>query len=151
MKKTPEIILAEKNMAPGVITAEGFLGDDDLSLSEIITRDECEMRALKMDFNKVADILEHLIREGEKGMGEPITVDDRWLVQILEAKGSLPCPFGHQGLYRKTAAEITCLKSRETLLVTELSLHLLREHHFMQGKGSPFRLEPGKLGVIFCE
>ena len=108
MKKTPEMILAEKNMAPGVITAEGFLGDDELSLSEIITRDECEMRALKLDFNKVADILEHLIREGEKGLGEPITVDDRWLVQILEAKGSLPCPFGHQGLYRKTAAEITC-------------------------------------------
>lgn len=151
MKKTPELILAEKNMAPGVITAEGFLGDDSLSVSEIITRDECEMRALRLDFNGVADILHRLIHEGEKGLGEPITIDDRWLVQVLEAKGSLPCPFGHEGLYKKTAAEITCLKSKESLLITELSLHLFREHHFMQGKGSPFRLEPSKLSVIFCK
>lgn len=151
MKKTPEIIEAEKNMSPGVITAEGFLGNDDLSLSEIITRDECEMRALRLDFDKVADILEHLMEEGEKGLGEPITVQDRWLVQVLEAKGSLPCPFKHEGLFKKTAAEITCLKSKETLLVTELSLHLFRRHHFLQGKGSPFRLEPSKLEVIFCK
>jgi len=151
MKKTPEILSAERNMVPGVITAEGFLGDDDLSLSEIITRDECEMRALRLEFNVVADILEHIMAEGEKGLGEPITIEDRWLVQVLEAKGALPCPFTHDGLYKKTAAEITCLKSRETILITELSLHLLRQHHFLQGKGSSFRLEPSKLGVIFCE
>ena len=80
MKKTPEILAAEKNMVPGVITAEGFLGDDDLSLSEIITRDECEMRALKLEFDRVADILEHIMAEGENWhVVEPreITVLDR--------------------------------------------------------------------------
>ncbi len=151
MKRTPELLEVIKNMKPGAITADGFLGEDHLELSDIINRDECEMRALKLDFEDVASFIERLIKEGEKGLGEPITVDNRWLVQVFEAKGSLPCPFGHKGLFRKSTVEITCKKSNESILISELSLHLLREHHFLQGKGSPFRLEPNKLYIIFCE
>ena len=42
----------------------------------------------------------------------------------------------------KMTAEITRKSTNESLIVTDLSIHLLEEHHFIEGKGSQFRLEP---------
>ena len=39
-------------------------------------------------------------------------------------------------------AEIERKSSGEKLLVTDLSIHLLKEHHFIEGMGSQFRLGP---------
>jgi len=39
-------------------------------------------------------------------------------------------------------AEIELKSSGEKLLVTDLSIHLLKEQHFIEGIGSQFRLEP---------
>jgi len=37
MKLTPEYASAQESMKPGKITAEGFLGDDDRNIVDIIT------------------------------------------------------------------------------------------------------------------
>jgi len=39
-------------------------------------------------------------------------------------------------------AEIELKSCGEKLLVTDLSVHLLKEQHFIEGIGSQFRLEP---------
>jgi hypothetical protein len=95
----------------------------------------------------VAEAMRKLLKEGRKGLGEPITVGTSYRVQVNDARGFLACPF-EDGIYRKTNAVVEHLSSGKILLYSELSLHLLEKHHFLQGLGSPFRLEPRELKDI---
>lgn len=147
MKDTIQHKAAHERMAGGSITAQGFLGDDARPLSEIIEADEGEMRRLGLDFARVADELERLRDSGERGLGEPVTVDARWLVQTGDARGKLPCPF-EDGIHHKNSVWLRLISSGESLVYSDLSIHLLREHHFLQGRGSPFRLEPAILARV---
>jgi len=148
MKMTPEEKKAWNNMLPGVITSQGFLGDqEDHSLEDMVEADEELMDSYGLDFEEVGKKLLYLLEEGKKGLGEPITVNETWLVRTNETRGFLPCPF-EDGIYRKTNLEISHKENKESLLCSELSIHLLMAHHFLQGKGSPFRLEPKKLKQV---
>lgn len=148
MKMSPHYTRAQANMQPGVITADGFLGDDHRSLADIIEADEEQFSRLDLSFQDVADRLRHLIEEGRKGLGEPVTVDGKWIVTISEARGRLASPF-EDGVFRKINATIVTARNGQPqgtpLLVSDLSLHLLEKHHFLEGKGAPFRLEPAEL------
>lgn len=140
MKMTPKYIKAQENMKPGRITADGFLGYDDRNIVDIITTDEEEFSFLGLDFVEVAKLMRKLMKEGLKGLGEPITYD-KWEIRVDEARGYLPCPF-QDGIFRKRVATVRNLKNGKEIVYSELSLHLLAAHHFLQGKGSKFRLEP---------
>ncbi len=145
MKMTPEFQKAQANMQPGVITSDGFLGDETRPIVEIITSDEERMAQLGVDFDEAAERMRHLLEEGRKGLGEPITVDGKWIVRVDEARGFLASPF-EDGIFRKVNAVVNTKDgSDEQLLISELSLHLFEKYHFCQGKGSPFRLGPDKL------
>ncbi|WP_321330113.1 hypothetical protein [uncultured Ilyobacter sp.] len=150
MKMTPYMIKAQSNMVPGKITAEGFLGDEKLNISEIITRDEGEMIRLGMKFQTVADLLRDFMLKGEHALGEPVTIENKWIVQTIEARGNLPCPF-EDGIFQKISVQLKLISSEETITYTDLSLHLLEKHHFLQGKGSPFRIDPIKLKRVLCQ
>ena len=147
MKMSPEQKKIQENMAVGVITAGGFLGDDERKLPDIIEEDEELMRHYKLDYDEVAGKLEFFLEEGKKGLGEFISVDSTWLVRTEEARGHLPCPFG-DGLQRKITCETVLEETGEKLLFSTFSLHLLKEHHFHQGKGSPFRIDPLQLKKV---
>ncbi len=141
MKMSPAMKKAQENMQPGVITAEGFLGSEEHILRDIIVRDEGEMQRLGLDFDETAVLLKHLVEEGRKGLGEPVTVDGKWLVQTWEARGHLACPF-EDGIFRKITAEIENKSKKLKIIVTDLAIHLMETHHFLEGTGSPFRLDP---------
>ncbi|GAB1483801.1 hypothetical protein MASR2M78_26170 [Treponema sp.] len=130
---------AFERMRAGVITSGGFLGTDTRPLSDIIEADEEMFRALNLEFDEVADELERLAKEGARGLGEPITVDAVYLVKSDEARGKFPCPYD-DGIFHKNS--VTLEKDGASLIYSDLSLHLLRDHHFCQGHGSPFRLDP---------
>lgn len=143
---------AEANLEAGVLTAEGFIGRDTRPLLRIIREDEAAFRDLGLDWNLVAEHLERLVERGSAGLGEPISVEGRYLVRVAETRGSFPCPW-EDGLFRKRS--VTVRRLDETgqaqgteLLFSDLSLHLLREHHFLQGQGSPFRLDPRALAEV---
>lgn len=141
---------AEANAAAGVLTAEGFLGRDGRSLLRIIREDTIEFEAQGLDWNRVADRLDELLRRGSEGLGEPITVDG-YLVRVAETRGMFPCPW-EDGLFRKRSVTVQKLLDGAPvgpeLLYSDLSVHLLRDHHFLQGHGSPFRLEPRVLADV---
>lgn len=141
MKMTPAMKKAQENMQAGVIIAEGFLGDEKKSIKDMIVRDGAEMSRAGLSFGDVSERLTYFIEKGRKGLGEPVTVDNKWLVLVVDPRGHLPCPF-EDGLFRKISVEIELKSSGEKLLVTDLSIHLLKEHHFIEGRGSRFRLEP---------
>jgi hypothetical protein len=139
MKMTPVLTKAMENMKPGVITAEGFLGSDTRSLSTIIDEDAQIMRTLDIDPAEVAARLRHFMEEGRKGLGEPVTVDDHWLVKTDEARGHLVCPW-EDGIFRKVNVTVERKDTGESLFFTDLSVHLLESHSFLEGRGSSFRL-----------
>lgn len=148
MKMSPHYIKAQASMQAGVITSSGFLGDDTRPILDIISHDEETMQKLGLDFEETAAELRRLMIEGRKGLGEPITVDGRYLVQVNEARGFLPCPF-QDGMFRKTNVAVKMDSTDKLLLYSDLSLHLFEVHHFLQGRGSPFRLEPEVLKEFF--
>ena len=139
MKMTPGLKRAQENMAPGLITAEGFLGSDTRSLSTILDEDAQVMRRLDLDPTEVAAKLRHFMEEGRKGLGEPMTVDGEWLVKTDEARGHLACPW-EDGICRKINVTVERKDTGETLFYTDLSIHLLERHGFLEGRGSFFRL-----------
>lgn len=145
MKMTPEFTKAQANMQPGVITSTGFLGNDKRNLADIIEADQETMARIAVDYDIAAARMRHLMEEGRKGLGEPITVDGKWIVRTDEARGFLPSPF-EDGIFRKVNVEVWAPgeteDSKNKIIYTELSLHLFSKYHFLQGKGSPFRLEP---------
>lgn len=151
MKMSPEFQKAQENMQPGVITSDGFLGNDTRNIVEIIGADEESFARLGLDFDEVVRHLRRLLEEARKGLGEPITVDERWIVTSSEARGHLPSPF-EDGIYRKVNAHIQHAPggapSGEALLISDLSLHMLDKYHFLQGRGSSFRLEPEKVKMV---
>lgn len=147
MKMTPNMKKAQENMAPGVISADGFLGKDTRPLQDIITEDEELMRYYKLDIEDTVQVLKDLMEEGRNGLGEPITIDGKWLIQTSEARGHLACPF-EDGIQRKITTIIKNLENQTTIMVSALSLHLMQKHHFFEGKGSAFRLEPETLKKV---
>ncbi|MBN2735879.1 MAG: hypothetical protein JXR70_02785 [Spirochaetales bacterium] len=147
MKLSPDQKKVSEKMRPGVITQGGFLGDDTRLLPEIIQKDEERMEYLKTDWDMVSKVLRRFLKEGKKGLGEPITIDEKWLVKVDESRGFLPCPFG-DGLHRKTTVTLKNKTNDKSLVYTALTLHLLKNHHFLQGKGSFFRLEPDTLKEV---
>lgn len=146
---------AEANLEPGVLTADGFLGKDGRKLNRILWEDAREFEALGLVWDEVAARLEAFLVEGSHGLGEPITVDGAFLVQVAETRGRFPCPW-EDGLFLKRSATVQRLDASggpvgPRLLFSDLSLHLLKDHHFLQGRGSPFRLEPQELAAVLSE
>ncbi len=128
-------------MDPGIITAEGFLGSDSRSLSTIIDEDDQLLRSFELEPLEIARRFRHFMEEGRKGLGEPVTVDSDWLVKTDEARGYLACPW-EDGIFRKINVTVERTDNGERLFFTDLSIHLLEAHGFLEGRGSSFRLEP---------
>jgi len=153
MKMTDEMHKAQANMQAGVITVEGFLGFDPRNLAEIIQHDEEEVRRLGIEWEALEAKLRELLKKGSDGLGEPITVDKTWLVRVDETRGTLPSPWTGDGIFHKVNAEVRRLNKEgkpegKLLVYNELSLHLLAKYHFLQGRGSHFRLEPAELKAV---
>jgi hypothetical protein len=153
MKMTDDLKKAEAQMQAGAITVEGFLGYDKRNLAEIIQHDEEEMRSLNLDWDAVAAKLRELLKKGSDGLGEPITVDKTWLVRVDETRGTLPSPWVGDGIFHKVNVEVRRVNKDgkpegKLLLFNDLSLHLFEKHHFLQGRGSHFRMEPADIKTV---
>ena len=155
MKMSPEYTKAQANMQPGVIASDGSLGDDKRPIIEIIADDEAEMKRAGLEFDGIIALMRHLLNESRKGLGEPVTVDGKWIVQAFEARGFLASPF-EDGIFRKINAQVTLIHegkpTEHSIFYSELSLHLIEKHHFFQGKGGSFRISPAAIKrVLFAD
>ena len=152
MKMTEDLKKAQANMQAGVIAVEGFLGFDKRNVAEIIQHDEEEFRSLNLEWDVVLAKLKELHKKGSDGLGEPTTVDKTFLVRVDETRGTLPSPW-EDGIFHKVNAEVRRLNKEgklegKILLYNELSLHMMEKYHFLQGRGSHFRLEPADLKTV---
>ncbi|ORC35324.1 hypothetical protein B4O97_09110 [Marispirochaeta aestuarii] len=145
MKQTQQMKRAQANMAPGVLTLEGFLGRDQRHLLDIIIEDEAAVQRLDVSHEAIANRMQFLRDGGAKGLGEFVTVEPGILVRVDSVRGKLPCPFEDQGLFEKTTTTVRNEKHGREISYSDLHIHLIREHGFYEGKGFAFRLDPEAL------
>lgn len=145
MKKTPTETKIQAKMQPGIITYGGFLGTDKRSYLQIIADDEKTLDALGKTAEEVADRLEFFQQKSFDSFETATVIDDTWEVETEVVRGYLPCPFLHQGMYRKSYTTVKNITSKKSFTFSALNIHLIRVHHFFEGKNSHFRLEPSEL------
>ncbi|NLG57091.1 MAG: hypothetical protein GX540_01635, partial [Clostridiales bacterium] len=71
-----------------------------------------------------------------------------YLVKTEEYMGWLGCPFKDARRAAKRNTRVTDKATGQQMRWSDLSIHLIEEHAFFQGKGSPFRLEPEALAAF---
>lgn len=145
MKKTPKELKIQSRMKPGVITYGGFLGTDKRHYLDIIADDEKKLDSLGKSAEEIADRLEYFQQASFDSFQSSTVVEGKWEVETEVVRGYIACPFVHQGMYRKSYTTIRNLQSNKSFTFTALNIHLIRAHHFFEGKGSHFRLEPEEL------
>lgn len=149
MKQTPEDLRLAERMAPGVLSREGFLGDDPRPLSEIIAEDNSTLMNLGVTHEQIADRLKAIQDQATEGFGKPVKVGENLRAAFHEGMGRIPSPYA-DGIFPKGETELTEAPSGasvpgRTWRFTPLSIHLIRAHGFYQGRGSRYRLEPAEL------
>lgn len=145
MKETPLEQKIASRMQPGVITLSGFLGEDSRHFHEIIEDDEKSLAGLGKTPEEIADRMQYFTDKSWDSFEQEIILEDIYRVETDVVRGRLICPFSHPGGYRKAITILTNTKLGITIQWSSLNLHMIKEHHFFEGKGSPFRLEPEDL------
>ena len=132
-------------MQPGVITYGGFMGTDKRDYPQIIEDDEKTLAALGITAEEIAARLEFFQQASFDAFESYTTIEDTWEVETEVVRGFLPCPFAHQGMFRKSYTRVTNLKSKKSFHFSALNIHLIRVHHFFEGLDSHFRLDPAEV------
>lgn len=145
MKRTIDEKKIHTKMQAGVITYGGFLGTDKRSYLQIIADDEKSLNALGKTAEEIADRLEYFQQVSFDSFGGDAVIDGIWEVETEVVRGYLPCPFMHQGMYRKSYTTVKNKQSKKSFTFSALNIHLIRVHGFFEGKNSHFRLEPAEL------
>jgi hypothetical protein len=145
MKQTSALDRAQENMRPGAITLDGMLGHDPRKLVDILTEDDATVKRLGTTHHAIAQRLRTLREAGAKGLGLATDAEDHhYVVRVDDVRGKLPCPF-EDCVVQKTFVEVTIQAGSETLIFTDLNIHMIEEHGFYEAHGSPFRLDPARL------
>jgi hypothetical protein len=145
MKQTVQLRKIQEKMAPGIITRDGFLGEDARALVDILTTDDAEAIRLGLSHVDIAARMIELRDAGAAGLGEPLDVPPHFEVRVDSVRGKLPCPFGDPGIFPKTNTTVRNVRLGRQIVYTDLHIHMIGSHGFYEGRGFPFRLEPRDL------
>jgi len=145
MKETPQEKRIRARMMPGVITLSGFVGKDKRSISEIVSADETELDNLGRTPEEVANRMQAFTDATFDVFDARVVLENKYEVETEVTRGKLGCPFSHGGMFRKLVTTLTNRKNGITVRWTAMNIHLIKEHHFFEGKGSTFRVEPADL------
>lgn len=149
MKLSPEEQERIKLFSPSKFSADGFLGNDTRQLSEIIAEDEEMVSSLATTCEEIADHLESVFNKAESTFGDPVEIKPGINATFHEARGKIPSPFRGDGVFQKGETVITDSTSNTGIVITRLGIDLIRRHHFFQGRGSRYRIEP-ELVLTYC-
>ena len=148
MKSAKPMRDVQERMAPGVLSAHGFLGSDRRALAAIIDDDAARVRRLGLAHDGIARRMEELRDAGARGLGDFVAVAPHFEVRVDCVRGKIPCPFGDRALERKGFTVVRNLATGREITYTDLGIHMIRAHGFYEGTGSPFRLDPEALAEV---
>ena len=147
-------------MQPGALSVKGFLAPGE-DLDEVIARDAAALGREKISYDTLADRLEKLILAGQSKPGRKISSGDFSVITIKYA-GFQQCPWTedlHHGTCRKGSGaahasidwRIRNDRTHREMQGPGLIIHLIRDHHFFEGPGSPWRVDPLDLAHLLMD
>lgn len=152
MKKSPQMKKLEETLRSSKLSLSGFLGDDTRDLVEIVDADAREVASLGRTNAEIARRMQELTDMAKAELGGSCKLPGNLVVCADDNRGQIPCPWSDGVRCQKTVTSVTRLDTDKNIRWSDLSIHLIRDHGFFQGRGSYFRLEPKELvEIIFSE
>lgn len=148
MKQSPDNQKLDQILRSSKLVADGFMGSDDRSFSEVIDADSAELARLGFTSEQLAGRMRQITELAVKGLGTWVRIDDEREACVQEAKGSLVCPWPHPGRYAKRITTVRNIRSGEDISFSDLNTHLIGRHGFFGGRGSMFRVEPKQVAKM---
>lgn len=142
MKRSPDEEHLRMNLGPSKFSAEGFLGHDDRSLEEIVASDLRSLEELGATKGQLVHTLRDVYNKAKEAFGAEIHVAPDVTAVYYESRGRVPSPFRGDGTFEKGEVMLRNAQNSQSLLVTNLSIHLIEKHGFFQGKGTRYRIDP---------
>ena len=150
MLHNPADQMIRDRLEPGHLSIDGFLGNDDRPIADIIAADTGEVEAAGYTVKQLGDFLEHLHVTGDGGWESRVPMyDGKISVRSDETLGAIPCPFACGGHTHKAVITVKDAAGENLLIFTPLDAHLIEAHGFFEGKGSPYRIEPKELIALY--
>lgn len=154
----PGIDELEARMRPGAFSRVGFLGPDE-RLQDVLETDARTLEELHLDYGQLTAPLDSLIVEAENSPRRRTEVDGRFLAEVVVHTGFQICPWAVDPNHSQCTAGqgvqhasvdwfVRNLKTGRELRGPGLIVHLIRDHHFFQGRGSPLRVDPSDLAEL---
>lgn len=129
----------------------GFLKEQDPHVARIIDADTSNLGHLGLELGDICAQMWRMYEQGNTGLGEPVTVDNRFRVEVREDRGIIACPWRDHYAARKAIVYVTNLNNAAKLKFSVLGLHMICSHGFFQAKENPFRIDPSTLKEFFLE
>jgi hypothetical protein len=152
MKQSPDMTKLDIVLRSSVLVAGGFMGNDYRSVTEVVDADAGELFALDVTAAELADRMKQITDKAASGQGAWVEIDANRRAMIDEARGSLPCPWPHEGSYLKRVTTLKLVDTGKTIRWADLNIHMIGAHGFFEGRGSQFRIEPAEaVRMLFAE
>jgi hypothetical protein len=145
MKESPRMQRLDDVLRSSRLVAGGFMGSDTRSADEIINDDAVRMAGLAVTTDEIASRMRQITKKARGGLGTWVRIDNNLRAMVHDAKGRLTCPWPHPGEFDKTVTTVGRIDSPDAIRWADLNIHMIAEHGFFEGRGSPFRIEPDKL------
>jgi len=145
MSDLPERQRLNQLLRSSRLVAGGFMGSDTRDVPEIIDADCAELSRLGVTKEQLALRMQEITRAAAPGLGTWVQIDEMTEARVVEARGSLVCPWPHPGRYVKRVTIVRDVESGRSICWSDLNTHMIGEHGFFEGHGSEFRIEPGEL------
>jgi hypothetical protein len=151
----------ETLMRPGNLSGEGFLGPTE-SLDEVLAEDDKTVKELGLTHEQIADRIGYFVKKygqlannasGEQGWDEYDKVIGegyelgKYRFKVEVWRGAQECPW-KDGVGSNTDYVVTNTETGESIEFPGLIEHLIRAHHFYEGKGTSYRLDPAEAARI---
>jgi hypothetical protein len=133
----------DDSMRAGALSLDGFLGSDTRTWDAICRQDHDAVLAAGTTHRDIAAALQRILDRVAGAYGTPIDITPTLRATFHESMGRIACPLGC-GVYPKGEVELVCVTGQQWRF-TPLSVHLISEHGFYQGHGSPYRIEPAEI------
>lgn len=145
MKQSPSEQKLYENLQPSKFSSEGFLGTDTRPINEIIADDLQTIDKLGITKDKLVSAIKEVYTKAKNSLGAEVSIIPDTTVRFYESMGRIPSPFSGDGVFEKGEAVVTAKHSGKSAIITALSINLIENHDFFQGKGSRYRIDPGEV------
>ena len=155
MKETPQDKSLEERLGASKFSGEGFLGTDHRPVDEIIAADLHALRELDIPVSRLVAALRTAFEKARAELGGEVAIRPGVTAIAHESMGRIPSPFQGDGVFEKGDVVVTDSASGEQLVITALGLSMIEKHHFFQGRGSRYRVDPARaarlLGLVSAQ